>query len=1030
MADIFTTIMTSMAPLWVELSFLVFFALGFIFLRADRFRHLLAAKPPPKKVAGTSKLQEPEIRFNPKVQKTIDAEAAAGNHKAVLKAWRDVNHQNPTPQDVLRTVVQSFLEVEPHNLVDEVIDHMKTHQTALGNSRMAIAVLDPVARASKVKEMVTLFGVFQKDFLITRSLPMFEVVLGGFATVGDKDRVEETLAQMRAVNLKLSARGYSLLIKGFLKNGLVDVVFQQILSMKKAGFTVPTFAVTQFFRVACEAGRSGETFTMAKDAGLEMPSEAFAAVLEDCARSNNLTLAQTVRQQSKAHGIPLSGSGYDSLLKLYAVAGDKEAADLFSEMQSVNAHISEGLCVGLLARCAESKFLPFAEEIVKFRRRTDGMTIALYSALMKVYAFSHLYSKACDLYSDILEDGLEPDNMMYGCLMKFAVECGRTQLSQDISEKVGCLDIQNYMSLIRAAGRDKDVNRAFAVINKLKESQVTIDVAAYNCVLDVCVQAKDMRRATELLQDMKESSLVDVITYNTLLKGYCHLGDLGGAKRLLAEMTSAGLEPNDVSYNCIINAAVTSGKAQEAWSLIDMMTERGIKIDHYTVSIMMKAFKNPKSNSRDGSKGLDPRVLDLLDRSQLDVCSDEILFNTVLETCIRHKELRRLKDLMDQFEKSSLRPSVPTYGSLIKAMSTLKKVDQCWYYWKEMEEKRGLQPNDIVLGCMLDALVCNGQVDQAVAHFKTWKKKVPINTVLYSILIKGFANARQHGLAMDACHEMREQKMKMNIVVYNSIIDAQARSGRMEEVSKLIGFMHEDGVELDIITHSTIVKGYCIRGDLDRAYQVFKEMRANNMVRDSIVYNILLDGCTRNGNDMELAEEILADMDVMKIKPSNFTLGIMVKMYGRRKQLDKCFAVMEGLPRKGDFAPNQEVYTCLMTACLNNNATDKALEVFATMKQLNWVDFRTYTVLLSGLVRTNQLALAVEVVNEAYSLNNPGARRPKGKVIEPEGLANLLSALAQKGMMNTHGDALVQRLRDADVPIPSAQPMGKSNKWR
>merc|ERR1719476_189820 len=188
------------------------------------------------------------------------------------------------------------------------------------------------------------------------------------------------------------------------------------------------------------------------------------------------------------------------------------------------------------------------------------MTIAVYSALMKVYAYCSMFDKACDLYDQICADGLEPDAMMYGCLMKFSVECGRTKLSRELSERAPSLDIQNYMSLIRAAGRDRDVNRAFTVLERLRVSGVPLDIAAYNCVLDVCVSAGDMKRARQLVEVMRGVSALDIITFNTLLKGYCTSGDLQGAKKLLVEMTQAGLPPNDVSYNCLINAAVSSGR--------------------------------------------------------------------------------------------------------------------------------------------------------------------------------------------------------------------------------------------------------------------------------------------------------------------------------------------------------------------------------------------------------------------------------------------------------------------------------------
>ena len=51
----------------------------------------------------------------------------------------------------------------------------------------------------------------------------------------------------------------------------------------------------------------------------------------------------------------------------------------------------------MLARCAEAKFLRFADEIVKYARANSGMTIAMCRAFMKMYAYCHMYGKACDL---------------------------------------------------------------------------------------------------------------------------------------------------------------------------------------------------------------------------------------------------------------------------------------------------------------------------------------------------------------------------------------------------------------------------------------------------------------------------------------------------------------------------------------------------------------------------------------------------------------------------------------------------------
>ena len=140
--------------------------------------------------------------------------------------------------------------------------------------------------------------------------------------------------------------------------------------------------------------------------------------------------------------------------------------------------ISEGLCIGIFARSAESELLRCAQEVAKYcRKRWCMMSIAVYSALMKVYAYCCCYGRACDLYPQIIASGLTPDAIMYGCLMRFSAQCGRTELSQELSRLAPQLDTQNYTSLIRAAGRDKDTDRAFHLLEKFKGAGDKVDLA-------------------------------------------------------------------------------------------------------------------------------------------------------------------------------------------------------------------------------------------------------------------------------------------------------------------------------------------------------------------------------------------------------------------------------------------------------------------------------------------------------------------------------------------------------------------------
>merc|ERR1719162_2288763 len=97
------------------------------------------------------------------------------------------------------------------------------------------------------------------------------------------------------------------------------------------------------------------------------------------------------------------------------------------------------------------------------------------------------------------------------------------------------------------------------------------------------------------------------------------------------------------------------------------------------------------------------------------------------------------------------------------------------------------------MGCMLDALVCNGRLAEAVGLFDQWKLRMTPNTVMYSTLAKGFATARQSSQAMDLWHDMRARGIRANTVVCNALIDAQARCGCIDEITQIVSAMEKDG---------------------------------------------------------------------------------------------------------------------------------------------------------------------------------------------------------------------------------------------
>jgi pentatricopeptide repeat protein len=261
---------------------------------------------------------------------------------------------------------------------------------------------------------------------------------------------------------------------------------------------------------------------------------------------------------------------------------------------------------------------------------------------------------------------------------------------------------------------------------------------------------------------------------------------------------------------------------------------------------------------------------------------------------------------------------------------------------------------------------------------------------------------------------MLEHNVKISLVVYNTLIDACCRVSDMEGAAKLFQDMVVGNCTPDLITYSTLIKGYCLCGDMDQGMQLFMLMRKKGILPDAVVFNSLLDGCAKR-QMRTLCEQVVRDMAEAGVSPSNHSVSILVKLYGRCRDLDAAFRVFEEMPRDHGFKPNAAVYTCLMSSCIANNHMDRAMQLHQQMlKERVHCDEKTYSTLLRGALRVNNVEAAVSLIHSALDQGTRG-------ILEEELVKNVLFLIQRRGQFEQQGQPLVQRLREHGIEVPSAE---------
>merc|ERR1719355_531775 len=248
----------------------------------------------------------------------------------------------------------------------------------------------------------------------------------------------------------------------------------------------------------------------------------------------------------------------------------------------------------------------------------------------------------------------------------------------------------------------------------------------------------------------------------------------------------------------------------------------------------------------------------------------------------------------------------------------------------------------------------------------------------------------------------------MDLVLFNCLIDCFARVADMERTAQLFKDMCSLGVVPDLITYSTVIKGYCVQGDLEQAIQLFTLMRKRGIQPDAILFNSILDGAARK-QMTSLVEQVLGDMEASGVAPSNFTLSILIKLYGRNQDLDTAQRYVEELPKKYGFEPNAQVYTCLVAAYAGCGRMALAYEAF---RKITAPDAKGFTTVINGALKHNDVSGALGFLEQAATARVPLAQEVVDNcafMAQRRKLSGQMQALAPK----LAAAGFVTRTRDA-----------------
>lgn len=563
-----------------------------------------------------------------------------------------------------------------------------------------------------------------------------------------------------------------------------------------------------------------------------------------------------------------------------------------------------------------------------------GYNAVTYNTIMDYYASTRNLEKVIEVYTGMKASPVQPDNYTFSIIIK-AMKTSREPALALLNE----------------------------VLAEYRLHSDSADNIIYNNFIDLYIQMGEYQRARNLYVELIDHKKLvpDQVTFNTLLKGACKGRELAMALEFYRDMKRHGLKPNRITYNSLMDLAVKLQDIFQALEFLDAMQKDEITADGYTYSIILNGLKVTNSNTGLVRSSLE-NIAKVIETGEFKL--DEVFFNSILDVCSKYDLGEELESFYAVMREKKIPESAVTFGILIKAYGKAGDFDKVQSIFEKMLQS-SMQINEVTYGCVLDACAKSGKMNIALRIFDSLKSSnVNMNSIVFTTIIKGFINAQAYNDAIKFFTDIKHYTdLPGMIITYNCALDLYVRKGDIgsasilfKEVERLYG--------ADLISYSTIIKGLCQAEKKSEALEYIKRMMSSNIETDISVVNLFLDSCA-TVNDHKLGVSGYQYVMMKNITPNEITFGIMIKIYGFAKELQKAFDLLD-LMAAYDIKPSIIIYTNLIHISFYNKTPKKAeLSFLLCKKQGLQGDRLMYSKLIEGLIRFHETSKLLKYVEAA-----------------------------------------------------------------
>lgn len=312
------------------------------------------------------------------------------------------------------------------------------------------------------------------------------------------------------------------------------------------------------------------------------------------------------------------------------------------------------------------------------------------------------------------------------------------------------LNVETFCIVMRKYARAQKVDEAIYAFNVMEKYDLPPNLVAFNGLLSALCKSKNVRKAQEIFENMRDRFTPDSKTYSILLEGWGKEPNLPKAREVFREMVDAGCLPDIVTYSIMVDILCKAGRVDEALGIVRSMDPSICKPTTFIYSVLVHTY------------GTETRLEEAVD--------------TFLE-----------------MERSGMKADVAVFNSLIGAFCKTNRMKNVYRVLKEMKSK-GVTPNSKSCNIILRHLIDRGEKDEAFDVFRKMIKVCEPDADTYTMMIKMFCEKKEMETADKVWKYMRKKGVFPSMHTFSVLINGLCEEPNTQKACVLLEEMIEMGI--------------------------------------------------------------------------------------------------------------------------------------------------------------------------------------------------------------------------------------------